>query len=206
MEKIAKFSSKKDKQEILLLITKRREFMKNKKIIIIFIVILAIILIGGYFIIKYVREKQETTSMQEYTPQEEITDEQFRQTIVTLYFRDKETGQISPEARLVDIREIINNPYEKLINLLIQGPKNEKLQSTMPSDTKILKAYMEGDCLVLDLSKEFLTYSKDASLKKEILIKSIVNTVTELTEVNSVKFLIDGSQNDEFNDIYIRES
>jgi len=180
--------------------------MKNRKIIIIFVVIFAIIIIGGYCIIKYVKKQQENTPTGEYTPQEEITDEQFRQTIVTLYFRDKETGKISPEARLVDIKEIINNPYEKIINLLIKGPKNEKLQNTIPSDTKILRAYMENDCLVLDFSKEFLNYSKDASLKKETLIKSIVNTLTELTEVNSVKILIDSSQSDEFKDIYKRES
>ena len=64
--------------------------------------------------------------VEEYTPQEEITDEQARQTIVSLYFPLKETNELNPEARLIDIREIINNPYEKLVNLLIEGPKNDK--------------------------------------------------------------------------------
>ena len=91
--------------------------MKNKKIAIFFLAILIILLIGGYLTIQYVRHKEEETAVEEYTPQEEITEEQVRQTIVSLYFPSKETGELNPEARLIDIKDIINNPYEKLVNL-----------------------------------------------------------------------------------------
>ena len=100
--------------------------MKSKKIGIIFFVILVIILIGGYFGIRYVKNKGKETTVEEYTPQEEITEDQVRQTIVSLYFPSEETNELNPEARLIDIKEIINNPYEKLVNLLIEGPKNDK--------------------------------------------------------------------------------
>lgn len=178
--------------------------MKNKKIICIFSILLVIILIVGYFGIRYAKEKEAQESTQEYTPEEEITEEQLRQTIVSLYFPDKETGELMPEARLVDIKEIMNNPYEKLVNLLIEGPKNEKATKVIPENTKVLKTYTEGDCVVLDLSKEFLNYSKEDTKQKQNMIDSIVNTLTELTEVNSVKFMIDGQSNEEFKDIYTR--
>lgn len=178
--------------------------MKNKKIICIFSILLVIILIAGYFGIRYAKEKEAQESTQEYTPEEEITEEQLRQTIVSLYFPDKETGELMPEARLVDIKEIMNNPYEKLVNLLIEGPKNEKATKVIPENTKVLKTYTEGDCVVLDLSKEFLNYSKEDTKQKQNMIDSIVNTLTELTEVNSVKFMIDGQSNKEFKDIYTR--
>lgn len=179
--------------------------MKNKKIILIFVILLLIILIGGFFGIRYVKERQVENLTEEYIPEEEITEEQFRQTIVSLYFPSKENNELTPEARLVDIKEIINNPYEKLMNLLIEGPKSDKSVKIIPDNTKILKTYMEGDCLVLDLSKEFLNYSKDNEIDKSNLINSIVNTMTELTEVNSVKFLVEGNQCDEFKDVYVRE-
>lgn len=178
--------------------------MKNKKIICIFSILLVIILIVGYFGIRYAKEKEAQESTQEYTPEEEITEEQLRQTIVSLYFPDKETGELMLEARLVDIKEIMNNPYEKLVNLLIEGPKNEKATKVIPENTKVLKTYTEGDCVVLDLSKEFLNYSKEDTKQKQNMIDSIVNTLTELTEVNSVKFMIDGQSNEEFKDIYTR--
>lgn len=181
--------------------------MKNKKIGIIFFVILMIVLIGGYLGIQYVRNKEnEETIVEEYTPQEEITEDQVRQTIVSLYFPSKETNELNPEARLIDIKEIINNPYEKLIDLLMEGPKNDKNKTIIPENTKLNKNYLENDCVVLDFSSEFLNYSKEDKNEKINLINSIVNTLTELTEVNQVKILIDGNENSEFSEIYSREN
>ena len=139
---------------------------------------------------------------EEYVPQEEISEEQLRKTIVTLYFVSKETNELVPEARLIDIKEIINDASDKLVNLLIEGPKNEKCKNVFPQDTKLLKTYMEGDTIYLDLSKELLNYDKSDEKNKENLINSIVNTLTELTEINGVKILIDGEQNNEFNELY----
>lgn len=179
--------------------------MKNKKIGLIFLAILMIILIGGYFGIQYVKNKEEETTVEEYTPQEEITEDQVRQTIVSLYFPNKETNEINPEARLIDIKEIINNADKKLIELLIEGPKNDKNKKIIPEGTKINKTYLEEDCAVIDFSSEFLNYTKEEENEKANLINCIVNTLTELTEVNKVKILIDGSESDEFNEIYSRK-
>lgn len=181
--------------------------MKNKKIIYIFTIALIVILIAGYFGIRYAKDKEDNKQKieEEFIPEEEITEEQARQTIVSLYFPNKDTEELMPEARLVDIRDIINNPYEKLVNLLIEGPKSDKTVKVIPENTKVLKTYMEGDCVILDLSKEFLNYSKDNQKQKKNMVNSIVNTLTELTEVNSVKFMIDGQVNEEFKDVYMRE-
>lgn len=185
----------------------RRNVMKNKKIIYIFTIALIVILIAGYFGIRYAKEKEKEKNNfeEEFIPEEEITEEQARQTIVSLYFQNKDTEELMPEARLVDIKDIMSNPYEKLVYLLIEGPKSDKAVKVIPENTKVLKTYMEGDCVILDLSKEFLNYSKDNEKQKKNMVNSIVNTLTELTEVNSVKFMIDGQVNEEFKDVYVRE-
>ena len=46
---------------------------------------------------------------------------------------------------------------------------------------------MEDDCAVLDFSEEFLNYNKNDEKIKNNIINCIVNTLTELTEVNKVK-------------------
>lgn len=177
--------------------------MKNKKIVIIFTILLLIILVGGYFGIQYAKkEKVDNTIVEEYTPQEEISEEQLRQTIVSLYFQSKETKEIVPEARLIDIKEMLNDPCDKLIGLLIEGPKSEKQEKVIPENTKFIKSYMEGDCVTLDFSSEFLNYDKTDEKAKENIIHSIVNTVTQLTEVNQVKILINGNESEEFNEVY----
>lgn len=178
--------------------------MKNKKIVIIFSVLLILILVLGYFGIKYAKNKSENV-IEEYTPEQEITEEQSRQTIVSLYFIDKETGELYPEARLVDVKEMMNLPYEKLLNLLIEGPKNEKLKKVIPDNVKILKTYTENDCLVIDFSQEILNYNKEEKNAKENIINTIVNTMTELTEINRVKFLIDGKESEELKGEFVRK-
>lgn len=170
--------------------------MENKKTITIFGILLIIILVGGFFGIKYAKNKTQN-KIKEYTPEQEITDEQSRQTIVSLFFVDGETGQLVPEARLVDIKELVNLPYEKLANLLIDGPKNDKLKKTIPDNTKILKSYTDKDCLVLDFSSDILSFDKEDKNAKQNLINSVVYTMTQFTEINSVKFLVDGVENEE---------
>ena len=179
--------------------------MKNKKIILIFLVLLIIIFVIGFFAIKYVKNKKAEEMQNEYIPEEEISDEQLRETIVSLYFPDKETNMLKPEARLVNVKELLQSPYNILIELLIEGPKNEKLKSVIPENTKLLNSSLDGECLILDFSSELLNYNKEDSKEKENLVNSIVNTVTELNEVNKVKILINGQINEEFKDEYVRK-
>ena len=181
--------------------------MKNKKIIIIFSILLIIIIVGGYFVINHLKNNEaEPNKVEEYTPQEEISEEQQRQTIVTLYFQNKETKELMPEARMVDIKEMMTAPYDKLIQLLIEGPKNDKQEKTIPESVKILKTSSEADCITVDFSQEFLNYDKNNKQSKENLINSIVNTLTELTEVNKVKFLINGKESADFAGEYTRKT
>lgn len=179
--------------------------MKNKKIIVLFLIVLIIIFIVGIFAIKYVKQKKENEVQEEYIPEQEISEEQLRETIVSLYFPDKETNMLKPEARLVNVKDIIKSPYNVLVELLIQGPKNDKLNGIIPENTKLINSLLEGECLILDFSNELLNYNKEDSKQKENLINSIVNTVTELNEVNKVKILINGETNDEFKDEYVRK-
>ena len=81
--------------------------MKNKKILILFIISVILIVVIGYFAIKFVKQKKNNEIQTEYVPQEEISDEQSRETIVSLYFSDKENGLLKPEARLVNVKDLI---------------------------------------------------------------------------------------------------
>ena len=170
----------------------------NKKlfIIIVAILILVIIGVGGYLLIK--NNSQPTEN--EIQPEEEITDEQMRQTIVTLYYKNKETKELMPEGRMIDSKELLSDPYTTLIELLIEVPKSENLQSVIPEGTRVIKAELKGDILYLDLSKEFIDNHEGGEEAENLTIYSIVNTVTELNEVNSVKILINGREDQSFND------
>ena len=173
--------------------------MKNKrlKMFIGILIILILLSLVGYFVLQYI-EKQKVNDFVEYTPQEEISDEQFRQTIVSVYFKNKETNQIMPEARLIDVKTLISNPYYTLVKLLMEGPKNEKLQKLIPEGTNLNKVEIQGDMVVIDFSEEFVKNHIAGVEEKNLTIYSIVDTLTELMEVNSVKFLINGKNDIDF--------
>ena len=129
--------------------------MKLKKLYFIIIGILLIILtivLWSY----YNREETVINNSQEITPEQEISDEQLRNTIISLYYIDKETGDIKIESKLIDAKILLNDPYEKLINLWLQGPTNEKLKNNCSANVKINNINLEGDCLTVDFSNEFI--------------------------------------------------
>lgn len=176
--------------------------MRNKKIIMyVGIIVIVLILLGvGYIILNNIKRNKEEVIYDEYIPQEEITEEQLRQTVITLYFLNSETHEIIPEARQIDAKKLIDNPYEVLINLLMEGPKNEKLLKLIPENTKLNSAQVRDNILYIDFSDDFIKEQKLGKEQEELILKSIVNTVTELTEINQVTFLINGESDKGFPD------
>ena len=98
--------------------------MNRKTLIIIIVLVIAIAITG----ILLWSNRSKNTEENVIQPQEEITDEQMRTALVTLYYMNKETKELTPEGKMIDVKKLLTDPYETLINLLIEQPKNEKLQ------------------------------------------------------------------------------
>ena len=135
--------------------------MKIKKILMYIGIVLGIILVVflGWLVCV-----NKNTPVEEIVPQEEITDEQLRKTVVTLYFMDKQTGNLVPEARQIDVRMLLENPYQVLINMLIEGPKNEQLLGIIPQGTQLNNVEIENGIVCIDFSEEFI---KEQNLGEE---------------------------------------
>jgi spore germination protein GerM len=86
------------------------------------------------------------------------------------------------------------------MKLLIEGPKSEKLENTIPDGTKINKIELKGNILWIDFSQEFIENHKNGAEEESKTIYSIVNTMTQLNEVDGVKIVIDGKENCAFSD------
>lgn len=174
--------------------------MKKKTII--SIIIFIIIILGIYFIYKNIEIKKVEDEYQDYTPEEEISDSQTRQTKIILYFENIETGELETEIKLIDANLLIKNPYKELIDLLIKGPQSSNLKKLIPDGTRLNDVNIEKNCASINFSEEFLNYENEE--KKLKIINSIVNTLTNLKEINSVSFLINGEKNEKLNEIYLK--
>lgn len=116
---------------------------------------------------------------------------------VTFYFADQAGEFLVPVEYEVSLNS--DEQIEKtILNLLIQGPEDKTLVRTIPEETKVKNVYInEGVCYV-DLSEEFITKHMGGSTAEMLTIYSIVNTLTDLDNINKVQFLIEGSKRPEF--------
>ena len=166
--------------------------MNMKKIIVIVLVIL-FLLICGILIFN-------TNVEVEYVPETEIADVDLRKTMITLYFANAENKELQKETRLIDSKDLLLDPYTELINMLIEGPESNFLTKTLPEGTKLLSCELVGNCLNVNLSKEFIENASQDENDRRNYIDCIVNTLTELNEVGSVKILIEGEETEGFAD------
>ena len=122
---------------------------------------------------------------------------------VTLYFSDAMGEKLVAERRKASL---VDNRLEKTVVLeLVKGPKNNDNFATIPKDTKVLSVETkEGICFV-NLSEEFITKFSGGSSAATLAIYSIVNSLTELPDIDRVQFLIDGVKVETFGDYIFSE-
>lgn len=162
----------------------------------IILIVIAIILIVGTIIVLNIDIETE------YVPETEVSQTALRKTIITLYFRNKENGEIDKETKLIDSKLLLRDPYQELLNILISGPENKNLEKLIPEGTKILETVFENGCVTINFSKEFIENSID-EVKKVQAIYTIFETLTELTEVNDIKILIEGEEKEDINNVIL---
>lgn len=149
-------------------------------------IIIGVIAILGIFIVLNVDIETE------YVPESEVEEIELRNTIITLYFIDKETGALAKENKLIDSKELLKNPYKALVEMLILGPENEKNEKVISENTKILDINFEKGVVIINFSKEFSEAAERDRL--QVSKEAIYNTLIGLTEVSGVKILVEGTE------------
>lgn len=110
----------------------------------------------------------------------------------TLYFPSENRRYVIPELREATLSE--NETAEAyLLRELMAGPQSEGTVAAVPEGTILLNVSTSGGVCTVDLSSEFYknAFAGDYGLYTEIY--SIVDTLTGLDTVDSVRFLRDGS-------------
>ena len=159
----------------------------NKKLSMYLIIVLLIIifLFVGWFAIKNHKNHKNNKKINEYIPEEEISNKQLRMTNISLFFLNKENGEIEEEIRKIDSKELLNNPEEKLINYLIEGPKNEKLKKIIPENIKLINIDKNNGNLLIEFSENISNLENYEKIEK-----AIIQTVSQLNEINKIEIII----------------
>jgi len=123
-------------------------------------------------------------------------------TPVRLYFANEDNTKLKLEIRYVDSAEAkksTSHLASLIVTELIKGPSVEGLKPTIPPEAKLASPVSISDKVAtVDLSKEFMTKHPGGKEAEKMTIYSIVNSLTELEEIEQVKFTIEGKVQKEF--------
>ncbi len=117
------------------------------------------------------------------------TDPYVRQ--LRLYFADSSGRYLLSEYHSLTLDED-TSPERYVIEELLRGPNNGELQSTIPDGTELISCTtVDGVCTV-NLSSEFYANRPTTASAERLAIYSIVNSLTALSQVDSVIIQVEG--------------
>ena len=175
--------------------------IKKFRIIFLTVSIIFIIIFLTFILLK--RKNNSKNEVEEFhnievQPEEEVPETSNYETNIKLFLIDPTSGILTGEDVVLDARELVDNPYKYIINLLINPPDSLKVESAIPKGTKINNCVINKGVLTVDLSSEFLNSSGTNS------IYSIVNTMSQFNEIDSVIFRINGEENNQLKEKFIK--
>ena len=124
--------------------------------------------------------------------------ESYQETELTLYFAN-ETGDKLIETTKNVYYKTTTSMERLVVEQLIDGPEEDGAYPTIPASTKIQNVVVEDGVCYVNLSDAFLNSEYDVTA--QVCIYSLVNSLSELTEVNKVQILINGETTKSFRDI-----
>ncbi len=108
---------------------------------------------------------------------------------VTLYFADSQAQYLVAERREVPLSK--PSLAELVFDELLAGPRRPDLLPTIPAGTRLRSLIMFREIAQLNLSAQFRENYTGGSAFEQMALYSIVNSLTELSGINSVFFLLE---------------
>ena len=113
------------------------------------------------------------------------------QVTVKLYFSDQNGRYLLEESRsraFASQQQMMNFVVSEIVN----GPENTEALSVIPEGTNLLRLSIEEGVCTLDFSEAFLSNRPRTHAEARMVVFSLVNALTELPQVERVRFLCVG--------------
>ncbi len=108
--------------------------------------------------------------------------------IFTLYFA--KNGKLVEENREVATKDMI---FERVIvDELMKGPRNTTFAATIPQNSKLISIETIDEICYVNFSKEYIEGIEWEELGEEIIIWSLVNSLTHLEYIQKVQIFVEG--------------
>ncbi len=108
-----------------------------------------------------------------------------------VYFSDASYRYLLSTTHRVNAGQIERLP-EYVIDLLVTGPTDDVMRSVVPDGTKLLSSEIIDDVCTLNFNQAFYDNRPVSETTERLLIYSIVNSVTGIAGIETVRFEIEG--------------
>lgn len=149
------------------------------------------------------KKKETVQDQDEYTPSSSLAmtsaqaDSLANSLRVKLYFMASPSGAMVPETALVEFAQAdkkVSHLAGSILARLLAGPANARLlEKVIPDGTKVQTVTFRNGKLTVDVNSAFVSGLPDDAEKAGFAVYTIVNTLTELKDVEQVVFTCDGS-------------
>lgn len=110
---------------------------------------------------------------------------------IKVYYPDENaTGLVAVEKSIKDT----DNKYQAAVEALMAGTEKKGLANVFPKKAKLLQVTVSGKVAKVDFSRELQKNFVGGSTGEEMLVGSVVNTLTEFPEIQKVQILVDGQE------------
>lgn len=108
-----------------------------------------------------------------------------------LYYPNEDGTRLQAVSRKVTLGKNLDK-YTAALQSLMTGPKEKGLVAIFPKNAKLRKVTVENGVAKADFDQSLVKNFSGGSTGEEMLVGSIVDTLTEFPEVKSVQILING--------------
>lgn len=108
---------------------------------------------------------------------------------IVLYFPDSQCRYLTRRSQTVEAMDAASKPRYVVEQLL----SNYNINSCIPAGTRLLNIFVENGLCTVDLSSEFVQNMAPDFSTERLAVYSIVNTLTELPQIQSVDIWVAGA-------------